>query len=72
MYQKDNLISRLRSITSIQSIYSIKNFHKILEIERLRSDRTGHKFSILIFDTGDEGKDLSFVVQLQNSHAIPL
>jgi lipopolysaccharide/colanic/teichoic acid biosynthesis glycosyltransferase len=42
---------------SLNGIYSVKEFQAILGRERARSDRTGGRLSLIIFDMGDRNTD---------------
>jgi len=45
-----NPFSRARRTRAIGSIHSIEAFRDILERERARAERTGHEFSVVVFD----------------------
>jgi GGDEF domain-containing protein len=44
----------------LSKIYSRKQIKKILEQEQSRSDRNGHEFSVLVFDSPDSKDHKSF------------
>jgi len=54
-----NLRALLKNKGTFLNIYSTKDFHAILKRERSRSDRTNHKFSLIVFDIGASDKDMT-------------
>jgi len=52
-----NPLSRFQEKRSLEGIYSVKEFHAVLEHECARSDRTGRRLSLIVFDIGDGHTD---------------
>jgi GGDEF domain-containing protein len=50
----------------VYGIYSAKEFRAILERERARANRNGHKFSLLVFDLAGSEEDIARAQRLVN------
>lgn len=47
----------LKQVKGQGSVYSVEQFHAILECEKARADRNAHQFSLVIFEISDAGGD---------------
>lgn len=52
-----SLFAHLRQVRAQLGIYSVEEFHALLERERARADRNSHEFSLLVFDREQAAMD---------------
>jgi lipopolysaccharide/colanic/teichoic acid biosynthesis glycosyltransferase/GGDEF domain-containing protein len=57
LWNRFNPFAHLRQVKALNGIYSIAEFHALLERERARADRNSHEFSLLVFDMEQAAMD---------------